>query len=267
VLPDGTTLLVDAGGRESFGPDIGRWNPGEEIISPYLWSRGIKSVDIAVLGGASDENVNAMTAILRNFRVGELWRSPRREGPDDHTLIDTARERNVRIRDIMAGGGEHRGRADIQVLWPSVAWSNRRLPYRDRSPVLRIMDPEGSILLRGNTDDRVERILADSEIELSSDVLESARPLSEITSRKKFLLRVNPRVVLETGGHGVAGEGRRYLRVQKTRSPDVPVFNAGNDGAVTIDMKNSTLSIRCYGTSKVFHLQRSASRAAGSSGL
>ncbi len=267
VLPDGTTLLVDAGGRESFGPDLGRWNPGEEIVSPYLWSRGIKSVDIAVLGGASDENVNAMAAILRNFRVGELWRSPRREGPDDHTLIDTARERNVRIRNIMAGGGEHRGRADIQVLWPSVAWSNRRLPYRDRSPVLRIMDPEGSILLRGNTDDRVERILADSEIELSSDVLESARPLSEITSRKIFLARVNPRIVLETGGHEKAGKGRRYLHLNKTGSPDVPVFNAGNDGAVTIDMKNSTLSIRCYGTSKVFHLQRSVSRAAGSSGL
>ncbi|HET7100053.1 MAG TPA: ComEC/Rec2 family competence protein, partial [Terriglobia bacterium] len=89
VLPDGTTLLVDAGGREQFGPDIGRWNPGEEIVSPYLWSRGIKRIDIAVLGGASDENVNAMAAILRNFKVGELWRSPRREGPDDRTLIDT----------------------------------------------------------------------------------------------------------------------------------------------------------------------------------
>jgi beta-lactamase superfamily II metal-dependent hydrolase len=129
------------------------------------------------------------------------------------------------------------------------------------------MDPEGSILLRGNTDDRVERILADSEIELSSDVLESARPLSEITSQKKFLARVNPRIILETGGHEETGKGRRYLHMNKTGSPDVPVFNAGSDGAVTIDMKNSTLSIRCYGTSKVFHLQRSASRAAGSSGL
>jgi competence protein ComEC len=206
VLPDGTTLLMDAGGRERFVPDMGRWNPGEEIVSPYLWSRGIKSIDIVVLGGASDENVNAMTAILRNFRVGELWRSLQMSRSGDLQLIETARERNVRIRDIMAGVSEDSGSAGIQVLWPSAAWSGKRLPFSDWSPVLRIVDPEGSILLRGKTDDRVESILADSGNELSSDVLESARPLSEITSRKKFLLRVNPRMVLETGGHAVAGK-------------------------------------------------------------
>jgi len=267
VLPDGTTLLVDAGGRESFGPDMGRWNPGEEIVSPYLWSRGIKSIDIAVLGGASDENVNAMAAILRNFRVGELWRSSQMSRAGDLPLLETARERKVRVRDIMAGVSEGRGSADIQVLWPSVAWRGKRLPFSDWSPVLRIVDPQGSIFLRGITDDRVESILADSGNELSSDVLESARPLSGITSRRKFLQRVNPGMVLETGGRDATGEGRRYLRVQKAGSPDVPVFNTANDGAVTVDVKNSTLSVRCYGTSRVFHLQRSVGGDASSSGL
>ena len=267
VLPDGTTLLVDAGGRESFGPDMGRWNPGEEIVSPYLWSRGIKQIDIAVLGGASDENVSAMTAILRNFRVGELWRSSQMLRAGDLPLIETARERNVRVRDIMAGVSEDRGRTGIQVLWPSAAWHGKRLPFSDWSPVLRIVDPEGSVLLRGNTDDRVESILADSGNQLSSGVLESARPLSGTTSRRTFLQRVNPMMVLETGGHGAAGEGRRYLRVQKAGSPDVPVFNTANDGAVTIDMKGPTLSVRCYGTSRVFQLPRSVGRAARASGL
>ena len=63
VLPDGTTVLVDAGGQEHFGPDLGRWNPGEEIVSPYLWSRGIKKVDIAVLGEGASENIEAMEAM------------------------------------------------------------------------------------------------------------------------------------------------------------------------------------------------------------
>jgi len=267
VLPDGTTLLVDAGGRETFGPDIGRWNPGEEIVSPYLWSRGIKRIDIAVLGGASDENISAMAAILRNFKVGELWHSSRMAGPGDVALIDTARERNVRIRDIAAGDTEGGVRSDVQVLWPSVARDSRRLPFSDQSPVLRVADAGGSILLRGNTDDRVEHILADSGDELSSDVLQSARPLSEIISQKKFLERVDPRMVLETGGHETAVKGRRFLPSMKNGFPDVSVFNTANDGAVTIDLKNSTLSVRCYGTSRVFHLQRSVGRAASASGL
>jgi len=162
VLPDGTTLLVDAGGRESFGPDIGRWNPAEEIVSPYLWSRGIKRIDIAVLGGANDENISAMTAILHNFKVGELWHSSRFAGPGAFTLIETARERNVRIRNIAVGGSDGTGRTDIQVLWPSDASQHTRLPSSDRAPVLRIGDRDGSILLCGKIDDRVEHILAAS---------------------------------------------------------------------------------------------------------
>jgi len=133
--------------------------------------------------------------------------------------------------------------------------------------VLRVADAGGSILLRGNTDDRVEHILADSGDELSSDVLQSARPLSEIISQKKFLERVDPRMVLETGGHETAVKGRRFLPSMKNGFPDVSVFNTANDGAVTIDLKNSTLSVRCYGTSRVFHLQRSVGRAASASGL
>jgi competence protein ComEC len=267
VLPDGTTLLVDAGGRETFGPDIGRWNPGEEIVSPYLWSRGIKRIDIAVLGGPGDENTSAMTAILRNFRVGELWHSSRMVGPGDIALIETARERNVRIRDIAAGGSEDGLRSSVQVLWPSVARASKPLPFSDRSPVLRVADSEGSILLRGDTDDRVERILADSGNELSSDVMESARPLSEITSQKKFLAQVDPRMVLETGGHETAGKEERFLRLNRTFSPDVPVFNTGTDGAVTIDMKGLALNVRCYGTSRAFHLKRSSDGDVSASGL
>lgn len=267
VLPDGTTLLVDAGGRESFRPDIGRWNPGEEIVSPYLWSRGVKNISIAVLGETSDENIDAMTSILRNFRVGELWLSPRMAGPGVFALVQTARERHVRIRDLTAQGRDGRGGADVQVLWPTAASRGERPSFNDRSPVLRVAGPDGSIFLRGKAGDQVERILAESGAKFSSDVLESARPVSEISPHKEFLMQVNPIMVLETGGHDEAGDVRRHLRVKDTGVPDVPVFNTANDGAVTVGLKESTLSVRCYGNSRVFHVQRSTGHAASVSGL
>ena len=267
VLPNGRTFLVDAGGWEHFGPDIGRWNPGEEIVSPYLWSRGIKKIDFAILGEGSDENINAMVAILRNFKVRELWQSPRTDGRDGLVLIRTARERNVRIRGIVAGDGEGWGGEAIQVLWPPAVSPNVRLPFNDRSPVLRIMSKGGSILVRGNTDERVERILAGSPNELSSDVLESVRALSEIISQKKFLSRVNPRIVLETGAHGKAQERRRYIPVGIPGSAEAPVFATAKDGAVTIGIKPSSLTVRCYTTARIFKLKPQGSSARNSSGL
>jgi competence protein ComEC len=267
VLPDGTTLLVDAGGREHFGADLGRWNPGEEIVSPYLWSRGIKKIDIVVLGGGNDENVDAMTAILRNFRVRELWRPPQISGPDALSLVEAARERGVQIRDLTADSGEDPGATKIKVLWPPVALNSAKLPFRDRSPVLRIAGHDGSVLLRGKTDERVEHILAESGSELSSTVLESSRPLSEIISQKKFVALVNPAVVLQTGGSDKAQQGRTYLRDETPRPAGVTVFTTANDGAITIDMNKSSLTVHCYGTSREFRLPRLEFRATSSFGL
>ena len=256
VLPDGTTLLVDAGGREHFGPDIGRWNPGEEIVSPYLWSRGVKKIDIAVLGDGSDENIAAMKAILDNFQVRELWRSSAVSNPDSISLIESARERGVKIREVIAGDQEDRSGAGIQVLWPPFVLPRARLPLSDRSPVLRIVDKGGNILLRGNTDDRIERILAKSEVSLDSTVLESDRPVSEMVSQREFLARVNPRIVLDSGKNSNGRDRSDSLHPMGRSSLDVPMFQTGDDGAVTIDLKESSLTVRCYGTSKVFNWRR-----------
>jgi competence protein ComEC len=267
VLPDGSTLLMDAGGREHFGPDLGRWNPGEEIVSPYLWTRGIKKIDVAILGGGSDENIDAMAAILRNFRVHELWRSPQMSSPDALSLIETARERGVQIRDLAVDSGEDRGTRGIQVLWPPLDSASVRLPFRDRSLVLRITGPAGSVLFRGNTDERVGHILAESGSELSSDVLESSRPLSETISQKKFLALVKPAIVLQTGDNDKAQQARAYLQTETPGSAGVPVFTTVNDGAVTIDIGRSSLIVRCYVTSREFRLLRPEGRARSFSGL
>ena len=61
VLPDGTTMLLDAGGSRTRGAREGgfqgrRWDSGEDIVSPYLWSLGIKKIDVVVLTHASPDH-------------------------------------------------------------------------------------------------------------------------------------------------------------------------------------------------------------------
>ena len=71
-----------------------RWDSGEEIVSPYLWSRGIKRIDVVALTLTSPDNFEGLKAILENFEVGEVWRSPTAETPDDSILLqDMARRR------------------------------------------------------------------------------------------------------------------------------------------------------------------------------
>ncbi|HUZ45878.1 MAG TPA: ComEC/Rec2 family competence protein [Terriglobia bacterium] len=248
VLPDGTTMLVDAGGRETYGPDADRWNPGEDIVSPYLWSRGIKKIDILVLGNGSEENIKAMDAILRNFTVRELWRGPKVTSPAYQNLAATARERGVAIQRVSAGNQEIRGQAKAEILWPPRVLPNSHFTLEDDSLVLRIRSKEDSVLLRGDTGNRVARAFDKSSDPLASNILESARALAGLASQRKFLDRVNPQIVVISGKKNYGRAGSSFPVYQALQSANVRVLRTAVDGAVTVDADQSHLEVRCYGT-------------------
>ena len=53
VSPDGATMLVDAGGPvggvTEAAEATSRFDVGEEVVSPYLWSRRIRRLDVIAL--------------------------------------------------------------------------------------------------------------------------------------------------------------------------------------------------------------------------
>ncbi len=80
VFPDGETMLVDAGGfpgmeRMKRKPQI---DMGEDVVSPYLWSRRITHLNYAVLTHGHSDHMAGLPAILDNFHPHALWveRSP-----------------------------------------------------------------------------------------------------------------------------------------------------------------------------------------------
>jgi competence protein ComEC len=76
VSPAGKTLLIDGGGEFGGFPgqeQVRGIDPGEEAVSPYLWSRGFKRIDVMALTHAHQDHVGGLSAILENFHVGRLW--------------------------------------------------------------------------------------------------------------------------------------------------------------------------------------------------
>jgi competence protein ComEC len=74
VSPRGKTLLIDGGG--AFGGFPGHEqhdgiDPGEEAVSPYLWSRGFQKIDVVALSrkptGPSGR-ISAGTETARSIR-------------------------------------------------------------------------------------------------------------------------------------------------------------------------------------------------------
>lgn len=255
VLPDQTTLLLDAGGsrtritREGTSPGR-RWDPGEDIVSPYLWSRGIQKIDILALSNLRDDHLAGVAAVIRNFRVGELWRGGNSFAPAYQVLTETARRRGTPIREIAAGEVLTRGTTSIVILGPPR--QSDIVPTTNSTSgdplVLRISDHAASVLLPGDSSAKMERELLSSPFPLESTVLELAPESSKILSNPEFLGRVLPRVALVSA----ESDGSRVptpAALARLQAAGTRVYRTDVSGAVTVAMRDGSIAIHTFGAS------------------
>src|SRR5260370_4893506 len=121
--PGGKTLLIDGGGAFSGFPGREEHNgidPGEEAVSPYLWSRGFQKLDVVALTHAHQDHVGGLIAILQNFRVAQRCIGRTVSSPALARLEELAQERKIIIRHELRGGGFKWDSVRGPVLWPEV---------------------------------------------------------------------------------------------------------------------------------------------------
>jgi competence protein ComEC len=145
--------LIDGGGLPGSSylrgvrPGI---DVGEDVVSAFLWARGLKRLDVVALTHAHEDHIGGLAAVLRNFRVGELWVGHDVDSRVYHALLDEARARGVPVVQRVAGDSLDGGGAGVHVLWPEDD-STVSAASNDDSLVLRLDDGREALLLTGTS--------------------------------------------------------------------------------------------------------------------
>ena len=149
-FPSGYRMLIDGGGVASGRfldlRDESTFSIGENVVSPYLFSRGIRALDAVVLTHAHHDHMDGLFSVIENFKVGEFWLGRNPMVPQYRELIARIQKRQIPIRWVSAG--ETIG--PFTVLHPPANWVPKRNDQNNDSVVLWLRDGAATALLTGD---------------------------------------------------------------------------------------------------------------------
>ena len=201
-LPSGEAALVDTGGVQTFGrsrrPRDSAFDTGEDVVSPYLWRRGLRRLDVLMISHAHADHAGGAAAILENFHPREVWGAFDVDDKDWRRLAALARAAGSRVRSLHAGEAIEMGGVRWEVLAPL-----RDLAPRDvneASLVVRACYGRHALLLTGDMDRRTEALLLESGYAGRADLLKVAHHGSKNSSLPRFLDALKPSVAMVSAG-------------------------------------------------------------------
>jgi competence protein ComEC len=149
-FPGGRRMLIDGGGvaagRFLELQDQSTFSIGEDVVSAYLLSRGIRRLDVVVLTHAHNDHLSGLFDVLDNFEVGELWLGQNPMIPAYRAFLELAQRRAVPLRFLNAG----QQLGDFTVLHPPRGWRVRRAAENNDSVTLLLRTDSQTALFTGD---------------------------------------------------------------------------------------------------------------------
>src|SRR5262249_9913588 len=146
-FPSGQRMLIDGGGvaagRFLDLRDESTFSIGENVVSPYLFSRGIRKLDTVVLTYVHNDHMDGLFSVIENFQVAEFWLGRNPMTPRYGDLIERIQEAQIPIRWVTAG----QKIGAFTVLHPPANWIPRKNDQNNDSVVLLLDSGHGTVLL------------------------------------------------------------------------------------------------------------------------
>jgi len=239
--PEGKKIIVDGGGFS----DISTFDTGRFIIAPFLWQKGIQSLDTVILTHPESDHLNGLIFILDNFDVQSLIKNADQKNSKSYaTLMKLCKEKNIRVWTPSAQTAALNF-GTVKLIFYDASKDNFYHDFNNNSLVFKIIHNKVSMLFPGDILYRREKKLsANPHINLCSDLLLSPHHGSSTSSTSAFLNKVQPKtIVISCGWHNRYGFPHDAV-LKRYQKRGIHIFRTDEDGAVFISSDGNHYTIK-----------------------
>ncbi|MEO8595703.1 MAG: ComEC/Rec2 family competence protein [Candidatus Solibacter sp.] len=247
VFPDGKRMLVDGGGIPTFGrTSRSQMDIGEDVVAPYLWDRGFRSVDIVALSHAHEDHSGGLAALIAAFHPREVWTGVTPDSPEWTGVRDKATAVGAKVVPLQAPRRFAYGGAEIEVLAPTPDYIPVGEPKNNDSLVMRIRFGQRSLMLAGDVERPVEQEMLFAGSIQPSDVLKVAHHGSRTSSSEPFLNAVSPAFALISAGFENSYGHPHQTVVDRLQGHHAEILRTDRDGLITIRTDGRRLNLDTF---------------------
>ncbi|MFW6160931.1 MAG: DNA internalization-related competence protein ComEC/Rec2, partial [Acidobacteriota bacterium] len=167
-FPGKEKMLIDGGGFFGSSFDV-----GEKVVSPFLWRKGIKTIDYLVLTHAHPDHLNGLLAVARNFKIKHYWESSSPYFDETYSTFRKTLPYSVQYQLLSRGDIRKIGSTSIEILHPSSPLPNVSEINNDQSLVMRLVYGQTAFLFPGDITESSEKEIIQHYLSLDSQVLHS----------------------------------------------------------------------------------------------
>ncbi|MFK7794300.1 MAG: DNA internalization-related competence protein ComEC/Rec2 [Gammaproteobacteria bacterium] len=183
VETENHALIYDAGERSPSG-----FNTGDAVVLPYLKTRAISKVDLAIISHNDNDHSGGMHTLISQGVINDLMVSNQTE------LYDFENTRLCRVGDEWQWD-----EVKFEILHPPKKWQSND---NNRSCVLQIKHAAGNILVPGDIEKSTEEwLISQYDDYLSSDIIIAPHHGSKSSSSYRFVDLVHPQTVVFSAGY------------------------------------------------------------------